>query len=210
MTGATDFAKMVPGFDFLQGLMTNAGSALPNMGQWIAPTLNPDELGKRIEELRTVQFWLEQNARLLAATIQALEVQRMTLSTLKSMNMPVADIANAFRLKPAAEPAAPARPEPAPAAAPEPARKSAPKAAAATAAAPGVVDPMQWWGALTQQFTQLAASALKDNPAQAATNLASDMVKQTLDSAGTALKKTSPAPARKKARNPAKSVARRP
>ena len=47
---------------------------------------------------------------MLAATIQALEVQRMTLSTLKSMNMPVADIANAFRLKPAAEPAAPARP----------------------------------------------------------------------------------------------------
>jgi hypothetical protein len=209
MTGATDFAKMVPGFDFLQGLMTSAGSALPNMGQWIAPTLNPEDLGKRIEELRTVQFWLEQNARLLAATIQALEVQRMTLSTLKSMNMPVADIANAFRLKPAAEPAAPARPEPAPAAAPEPARKSAPTAPTA-AVAPGVVDPMQWWGALTQQFTQLAASALKDNPAQAATHLASDMVKQSLDSAGKALKKTTPAPVRKKSRAPAKGVARRP
>jgi hypothetical protein len=69
---------------------------------------------------------------------------------------------------------------------------------------------MQWWGALTQQFTQLAASALKDNPAQAATNLASDMVKQSLDSAGKALKKTTPAPVRKKSRAPAKGVARRP
>jgi hypothetical protein len=75
---SADFAKMVPGFDFLQSLMKNAGSALPGMGQWIAPTLNPEELEKRIEELRTVQFWLEQNARMLGATIQALEVQRMT------------------------------------------------------------------------------------------------------------------------------------
>jgi hypothetical protein len=25
---------------------------------------------------------------------------------------------------------------------------------------------MQWWGALTQQFTQLAAQALKDRPAE--------------------------------------------
>ena len=65
---------------------------MPNVGQWIAPTLDPDELDKRIEELRTVQFWLEQNARLLAATIQALEVQRMTLSTLKTMNVTVSDL----------------------------------------------------------------------------------------------------------------------
>ena len=82
MTSPTDFARLVPGFDFLQGLMKNAGQTLPHMNQWIAPTLDPEELGKRIEQLRTVQFWLEQNARVLATTIQALEVQRMTLSTL--------------------------------------------------------------------------------------------------------------------------------
>ena len=46
--------------------MKNAGAALPSIGQWVAPTLNPEELEKRIEELRTVQFWLEQNARMLA------------------------------------------------------------------------------------------------------------------------------------------------
>ena len=70
--------KLVPGFEFLQGLVKNAGAAMPSVGQWIAPTLDPAEIDKRIEELRTVQFWLEQNARMLAATIQALEVQRMT------------------------------------------------------------------------------------------------------------------------------------
>ena len=51
----TGFAKMVPGFDFLQSLVKNAGSAMPGIGQWVAPTLDPAELEKRIEELRTVQ-----------------------------------------------------------------------------------------------------------------------------------------------------------
>ena len=99
MADATAFAKLVPGFDFLQGLVKNAGSALPNIGQWVAPTLNPEELEKRIEELRTVQFWLEQNARMLGATIQALEVQRMTLSTLKTMNVQMDDLREAMTLR---------------------------------------------------------------------------------------------------------------
>jgi len=87
MSDTSALGKMVPGFDFLQSLVKSSGSALPGIGQWIAPTLDPAELDKRIGELRTVQYWLEQNARMLAATIQALEVQRMTLSTLKSMNV---------------------------------------------------------------------------------------------------------------------------
>ena len=44
MADVPSFTKLVPGFDFLQGLVKNAGAALPNMGQWIAPTLNPQEL----------------------------------------------------------------------------------------------------------------------------------------------------------------------
>ena len=99
MADAASFTKLVPGFDFLQGLVKNAGSALPNIGQWVAPTLNPEELEKRIEELRTVQFWLEQNARMLGATIQALEVQRMTLSTLKTMNVQMDDLRESMTLR---------------------------------------------------------------------------------------------------------------
>ncbi len=164
MTGANDFTKLVPGFDFLQGLMKNAGAGLPAMGQWIAPTLDPEELDKRINELRTVQFWLEQNARMLAATIQALEVQRMTLSTLKTMNLPMADLRESMTLR-VPEPAAPPAPAPAPATAPRAAQAAEPTA-------PGPVDPMQWWGALTQQFTELAAGALKDSSAAAARQVA--------------------------------------
>jgi len=190
MAGATDFAKMVPGFDFLQGLLKNAGAGLPNMAQWIAPTLNPEELEKRIEELRTVQFWLEQNARMLGATIQALEVQRMTLSTLKTMNLPMADLAKSMEL---AMPGAAAAPEPEPA--PQPAaRKDGSSKALPPSAAGGTVDPMQWWGALTQQFTELAASALKDTTAEAAKGLAGALVKQSFDAAGATLKKAVAAP----------------
>ena len=99
MADSPSFTKLVPGFEFLQGLVKNAGAALPNIGQWVAPTLNPEELEKRIEELRTVQFWLEQNARMLGATIQALEVQRMTLSTLKTMNVQMDDLRESLKIR---------------------------------------------------------------------------------------------------------------
>ena len=63
-----------------------------------------------------------------------------------------------------------------------------------TAVPPGVVDPMQWWGALTKQFTQLAAGAMKDGTTDAAKNLAGAMVKQSFDAAEQTLKKAVTAP----------------
>ena len=176
------FTKFVPGFDFLQGLVKNAGAALPGMGQWVAPTLNPEELEKRIEELRTVQFWLEQNARMLGATIQALEVQRMTLSTLKSMNVPLAELRDSLKV---ATPKAQAEPEP---------EAEAEAEAEEKPAAPAAVDPMQWWSALSQQFTQLATTAMKDSATDAAKNLAGTLVKQSFEAAGETLRKTAAMP----------------
>ena len=172
MNDGSGFAKMVPGFDFLQGLVKNAGAAIPGIGQWVAPTLDPAELEKRIEDLRTVQFWLEQNARMLAATIQALEVQRMTLSTLKTMNVQMEDLRDSLKIKPAGE-----RADKAPAGAEATSRRKA--------APPGTpaVDPMQWWGALTNQFAQLAASAMKDTAGDAAKAMAGNLVKQSSDAA---------------------------
>lgn len=178
------FGKFVPGFDFLQGLARQAAGGvvqgvqqsipqLPNLGNWIAPTFNVEELEKRIEELRAVHFWLDQNAKALGATIQALEVQKMTLATLKGMNFSLGDVANALKIKAADTMAVVTAPAPvaAPAAAqPKPrARKPvAKKAAAPAAAVPGVVDPMQWWGSLTQQFQSIAANAMKDAAKQGA------------------------------------------
>lgn len=203
------FTKMMPGFDFLQGLVKNAGAAMPGMGQWIAPTLDPEELDKRINDLRTVQFWLEQNARVLATTIQALEVQRMTLSTLKTMNVSFGDLTESLKIRmPAQDSAPPAAPPPAPP--PAPVRAPAPDpvpapppaatpAAAASTPAPqvpaGVIDPMQWWGALTQQFTQLAANAMQDGATDNARNLAGNLVKQGLDAATETFRQAAAMPA---------------
>ena len=175
MTDATAFTKMIPGFDFLQGLMKNASGTVPAMGQWIAPTLNAEELDKRVNELKAVKFWLEQNSRMLDATIQALEVQRMTLSTLQTMNLNMGDLQSAMTIKtPAASPSVAEAPATEAAAAPKrPARKAAPKAAAPTAAsaAPGAVDPMQWWGALTKQFGELAQNAIQGGGTDLAKNI---------------------------------------
>ncbi len=155
------FSQFVPGFEFLQGLVRNAGQSLPTVGQWVAPTLDPAELDRRIQELRTVQFWLEQNARMIATTVQALEVQRMTLGALRTMNVPLADLGEALKVRPVA-------PAPAPAPAPVPAPAPTPAPAASAGEAAPAVDPVQWWGALTQQFTELASQALQAAPAAAA------------------------------------------
>jgi len=107
----TGFGKFVPGFEFLQNLARQATGGLtqgvppampqmPSLGNWVAPTFNVEELEKRIQELKAVQFWLDQNSRALAATIQALEVQKMTLATLKGMNFNLGDVAQVLRSTP--------------------------------------------------------------------------------------------------------------
>ncbi len=208
------FGKFVPGFDFLQNLATQAaGSAaqkipqLPNLGNWVAPTLNVEELDKRIEELKAVQFWLDQNAMALKATIQALEVQKMTLATLKGMNFNMGDVANAFKLKvadsvasgvqsvtekaksfsgleiPPTSFSAGTKTEKATA----PTARAAKVKPAAAAAAGGVVDPMQWWGALTQQFQTIASDAMKEAAKKTAMNtgknLATGLAKDAMKTA---------------------------
>jgi hypothetical protein len=153
MIDSSAFAKMMPGLDFVNSLMRGAGQAVPAMGSWIAPTLDPQEIDKRIGELKTVHFWLEQNARMVGATIQALEVQRMTLGTLQTMNLPLAELRQAMML-PEAGAASPA--------------PTAASTASADPSPPSPVDPMQWWTALTQQFGAIAAKAVQDGQALAA------------------------------------------
>lgn len=99
-----EFTRFVPGFDFLRNLAPAAlgqaqgqsGAAGAAFQQWLAPTMDPAEVQKRIDELKVVKFWLEQNGRALEATIQALEVQKMTLSALGRMNRDAREMAQAF------------------------------------------------------------------------------------------------------------------
>lgn len=170
------FGKFVPGFDFLQNLAKGASQnipQLPNLSSWVAPTLNLEELQKRIDELKAVHFWLDQNSKALGATVQALELQKMTLATLKGMNFNMADVADSLKLKTADSMFAEAKKtgEKAAAAAPDvavSAKTSDKSGAAAQPSTGGVVDPLQWWGALTQQFQQIAAGAMNDAAKQTA------------------------------------------
>lgn len=237
------FGKFVPGFDFLQNLAKGATQnipQMPNVGNWVAPTLNVEELDKRIEELKAVQFWLDQNAMALKATIQALEVQKMTLATLKGMNFNMGDIANAFKLKAAdtvmsgvqkvTETAAGAAGTVSGVASGVASMASDVASAAADKLSPGkadgaapagVVDPMQWWGALTQQFQQIAASAMKDAAAQTAVdatkNMAAGLTKEAFktatDVAGSmtraAAKSVMPGASADAAKAPAKKAAKK-
>ena len=198
-SSAFGFGQFVPGFDFLQNLSKTAAQAspvtgaVPGMASWVAPTLSVEELDKRIQELKAVQFWLDQNATALKASIQAMEVQKMTLSTLQSMNVNMADLAKAFTAKsPATETSTEAAPEKSRTSifSPKPSSKTTPQpepavepnagpvdaqqgesvadepteadAAPKAASDKPAVDPMLWWGALTQQFQGIAAAALKD------------------------------------------------
>ena len=208
-----DFTKFVPGFDFLKNLTPGGGATSSAAPGWVAPTLDPEELEKRIQELKTVQFWLEQNTKAVGATIQALEVQRMTLNTLKGMNMSFNDLADSLKAKPQeAAPAAPAQPkysftQAAPAQAEpmveaeveheaEPEAPKASKSRGKKAAAAGGVDPSHWWGALTDQFQHIATHAMNDMAhraqAHAATGSAKPAAKKT---ATKAAPKAAPKPA---------------
>jgi hypothetical protein len=201
------FGKFVPGFDFLQNLAKGASQTLPqmpNLSSWIAPTLNVEELERRIGDLKAVHFWLDQNAKALGATIQALEVQKMTLATLQGMNFNMGEVADALRLKtadnvlggvrPPSEPAADAAAK-APAAHKKAPAKPADKKSDGKATASGIVDPLQWWGALTQQFQQIATNAMKDAASQTAMGTAGAAAKEPVKPA----KKTAAKRAPKKA-----------
>lgn len=213
---AFGFGKFVPGFDFLQNLSQTASKAspaagaIPGMSSWVAPTLSVEEIDKRIQELKAVQFWLEQNGTALKATIQALEVQKMTLTTLQGMNVSMADLAKAFTAKP---PEASAKVEPGPAAAPEapaqpemkaePKARSSAKGKAQQAGDKPAVDPMAWWGSLTQQFQNIAGAAMKDvaaeaMKAQAAAKAAAPATAKTASKKAPAKKAARKAPARKR------------
>lgn len=50
-----------------------------------------------------------------------------------------------------------------------------------------MADPVQWWNALTQQFTQIATTAMKDGSVDSAAQMASTLVRNSADAMGQAL-----------------------
>lgn len=126
-----------------------------NLPAGMAPTLDPEELERRIKDLKTVEQWLSVNLGMLQTTIQALEAQRSAIVAMQAFG----DAMKPSGPKPSESPKAKQDPPPDdhPEAASAPAAASAAEAFANAAAA---VNPAGWWQMLRTQFEQVANAAL--------------------------------------------------
>ncbi|WP_448168818.1 PhaM family polyhydroxyalkanoate granule multifunctional regulatory protein [Burkholderia ambifaria] len=160
-----DMMRMSPfgGMASFPGAASGLPPSLSSMSDMMAPLTSVEELDKRITDLRAVEQWLKLNLGMLQSAIQALEVQRATLATLRAFG------AFAQSSMSAAEEAAVAAAQ---AASAPRADAQAPGAGAADAppagdAAQQAFDPAGWWNLLQAQFNQLASLAMTQPGVQA-------------------------------------------
>ena len=69
--------------EFLKTLWGNTGMPLPGL---VTPTLDTNELEKRIADLKAVEGWLKTNLGMLQMTIQGLEMQCATLAAFQAIS----------------------------------------------------------------------------------------------------------------------------
>jgi hypothetical protein len=72
-------------FEMFRRLWGPLGIPLPGMA---VPTFDPQEVEKRIAELRSVEAWLTMNLNMLRLSINGLEMQRAALQAMKSASEP--------------------------------------------------------------------------------------------------------------------------
>jgi len=163
--GMTDTLEFVKN---LWGGMNIPGAGVPGMS---GTSLSTDELDKKITDLKAVESWLNLNLGMLRGTIQALEVQRGTLATLRAMGDSMAqamqragsDPAMAapftgFFAQSATAPTTPPPPAPSPAPAPDAAATG--QASAGEPAGNAMPAAVAWWNLLQEQFRQAVTSAM--------------------------------------------------
>jgi hypothetical protein len=88
--------------EFFKSLWGNMGFPLPGM---VTPTVDTDELGRRITDLKAVEGWLKSNLSMLQMTIQGLEMQRATLMALQAMSQQATESQPSQDANPFANPA---------------------------------------------------------------------------------------------------------
>lgn len=136
-------------------------------GLSLQPTLDPAELEKKINELKSVESWLKLNLSMLSSTIQGMEVQLATVTTLRQF---VASNHLAAQNFAAAATSAPEEKKVSPDPVQRESSTSGDKSYASSdkespSAGKGQSDPttspdaaQAWWNMLTQQFGQIAAA----------------------------------------------------
>lgn len=183
---------------------------LPGM---VTPTLSVDELDKQIKDLKTVESWLNVNMNMLKGTIQALEVQRATISALKTMGESFAQAGNATSKAATAHAADTSHarwpmhgnnhaatsnvvPEPSVEENEEEdeedeglSAQQEPPASAASTSTPNEQapfhNPAAWWTVLQDQFKQALSHAMKDEAADATSDQSTPQAKRAAKSAST-------------------------
>jgi len=75
-------------FEMFRRLWGPLGVPVPGMAM---PTMDPQEIEKRVQELKSVELWLSMNLNMLRTAIQGLEMQKAGLSAMQQamqMGMP--------------------------------------------------------------------------------------------------------------------------
>ncbi|KVN99977.1 alginate biosynthesis protein AlgP [Burkholderia ubonensis] len=165
-----EMIRMTPfgGMGAFPGATHGLPPSLSGMSDMMAPLASVEELDKRITDLRAVEQWLKLNLGMLQSAIQAMEVQRATLATLRAFgafaqtSMSAAEDAAVAAAKAAATPLGDTQQ-----AAPEGAQADAPPEGE-SAAQNAAFDPAGWWNLLQAQFNQLASLAMAQPGAQPA------------------------------------------
>ena len=67
-------------FEMFRRLWGPLGVPIPGM---TVPTFDPQEVDRRIQELKSVEAWLQMNLNMLKFSIQGLELQRAALQAMK-------------------------------------------------------------------------------------------------------------------------------
>lgn len=180
---SSNIPGMTDTLEFVKNLWGNMNipGAMPGMGGAAAST---DELDKKIADMKAVEAWLNMNLSMLRGTIQALEVQRNTIATLKSMGESMAQAMGqgADKAAPFAQFFAQATPAPQP----EPARQEQPAGAANAEPPPGAAAmpaAVAWWNLLQDQFKQAVTSAMSPEAMAGAAAMAQDAAKRFAEAA---------------------------
>ena len=69
-------------FEMFRRLWGPLGVPVPGMAM---PTMDPQEIDKRVQELKSVEMWLSMNLNMLRTAIQGLEMQKAGLQHVQDM-----------------------------------------------------------------------------------------------------------------------------
>ena len=72
-------------FEMFRRLWGPLGVPLPGMAM---PTLDPQEIDKRIADMRSIEGWLTMNLNMVKFSIQGLELQRAALQAMRGAGEP--------------------------------------------------------------------------------------------------------------------------